>query len=97
MAKGDDIRKSFVRYAIVATALFLVFLVIKKDSVISWIQAGFTIRQQDRQIELLQGQIRDLDRKIELMSADRDSLETFAREEFFFAEPGEDVYITDEK
>ena len=29
------------------------------------------------------------------MTGDRDSLERFAREEFFFAEPGDDVYINE--
>lgn len=94
MSKSPDIRRSFLRYAIVATVLFVAFLFLKSDNIIRWIQAGFTLRNQERQIEMLRQKNEELDRKIELMSTDKDSLETFSREEFFFAAPGDDVYIT---
>ena len=86
-------QRSFMRYAIVATALCLLFLFVKKDNVIRWVQAGFTLKKQERQIELYRNQNAELDRRINMMSTDRDTLETFAREEFHFAEPGDDVYI----
>ena len=35
-------QRSFLRYAIVATALFLVFMLVKKDGIITWVQAGST-------------------------------------------------------
>ena len=86
-------QRSFLRYAIVATALFLLFLFLKKDSIITWVQAGFTLRRQERQIEQLRQENAELDRKIRMMKGDRDTLERFAREHFYFAEPGDDVYI----
>ena len=93
MSKTPDIKRSFLRYAALATALFVVFLFIKRDNVLRWIQAGFTIRRQERQIELLREENGSLDRRIESMSGNRDTLETFARENFFFSRPDEDVYI----
>ena len=89
-------QRSFLRYAIVATALFFLFLLLKKDSVITWVQAGFTLRRQERQIEQLQQENAEMDRRIRVMKGDRDTLERFAREQFYFAEPGDDVYIIDE-
>lgn len=86
--------RSFVRYAIIVTAIFLVFIFVKKDSVIRWIQAGFTIRSQQRQMEFYQGEIDKLDKQIAILSNDRDTLETIAREQYQFAEPGDDVYLT---
>lgn len=86
-------QRSFLRYAIVATGVFALFLLIKKDNVVNWVQAGFTLRRQHRQIELLQQENADLDRKIRMMKGNRDTLERYAREQFFFAEPGDDVYI----
>ena len=86
-------QRSFLRYAIVATALFLVFLFLKKDSLVNWVQAGFTLRRQQRQIELLQKENEELDRRIRMMKGNRDTLEQFAREQFYFAEPGDDVYV----
>lgn len=86
-------QRSFIRYAIVATAVFVIFLFVKKDNVIRWIQAGFMLKKQERQIELYEEKNAELDRHIRMMSTNRDTLETFAREEFYFSEPGDDVYI----
>ena len=86
-------QRSFIRYAIVATALFLLFLFLKKDSIVSWGQAGVTLRRQERQIEQYRQENEDLDRQIRMLTGDRDTLERFAREQFYFAEPGDDVYI----
>lgn len=86
-------QRSFLRYAIVATVVFIIFLFVKKDNVIRWIQAGFMLKKQERQIELYEEKNAELDRRIRMMSTNRDTLETFAREEFYFSEPGDDVYI----
>ena len=86
-------QRSFVRFAIVITAVFVLFLFIKKDNVARWIQAGFTLGRQERRIEQLKQENDRLDKLIRTLSTSRDSLEKFAREEFGFAEPGDDVYI----
>lgn len=86
-------QRSFLRYAIIATAVCVLFLFVKKDNVIRWIQAGFMLKKQERQIEMYEQKNAELDRRINMMSTNRDTLETFAREEFHFAEPGDDVYI----
>ena len=86
-------QRSFLRFAIVATAVFVVFLFLKKDNVIQWIDAGFTLRHQERQIEALTRDNERLDAEIERLSDNRDSLERFARETYHFAEQGDDVYI----
>ena len=86
-------QRSFVRYAIVATAIFVLFLFLKKDSIINWVQAGITLRRQERQIEQYRKENEELDERIRMMTGDRDTLERYAREQFYFAEPGDDVYI----
>ena len=88
-------QRSFLRYAIVATVIFLLFMFLKKDNIVNWVQAGLSLRRQERQIEQYQRENEELDRRIRVMTGDRDSLERFAREEFFFAEPGDDVYINE--
>jgi cell division protein FtsB len=87
-------KRSFLRYFIISTALCLVFLFIKKDSVVRLLGAGFTIQRQNREMRWYQKQISDLDRQIRVLSNDRDTLETLAREQYLFAEPGDDVYLT---
>ena len=86
-------QRSFLRYAIVATALFLVFMLVKKDGIITWVQAGINLRRQQRQIEFLERENTELDERIRMMKDNRDTLERYAREKFYFAEPGDDVYV----
>ena len=89
-------QRGFLRFVIVATAIFLVVLLVKKDSVVRWVQTAFELRRQKREIEYYQKEIKRLDSEIEGLSTNRDTLEKFAREQFLFAEPGDDVYIIEE-
>jgi len=86
-------QRSFVRYAIVATMLLLVFLFVKKDNIFRWVEAGFTIHSQERKMEKLRKETDLLDAKARMLTFDRDTLERFARENLGFAEPGDDVYL----
>ena len=86
--------RSFVRYAIISTAIFLLFIcVIKRDNLFRWIEAGVTIRRQEKQMEFYESDIGRLKKEVNSLTTDRDTLEKFAREKFLFAEPGEDVYV----
>lgn len=86
--------RSFVRYASVVTVFFLVYVsFLGRDSLLRWVRAGFELRSQRRQIEHYQKEIDAMDAQIRMLSNDRDSLEEFARENFSFAAPGDDVYI----
>lgn len=93
---GDNkAQRSFVRYAIIATFLLVIFLLLKKDGIITWINAGITIGKQQKQIESLEKTNSELDKRIEALKGNRDSLEHFAHEEYFLSSPGDDVYILD--
>lgn len=86
--------RSFVRYAIVSTAFLLVFFCfIKHDNLFRWIEAGFNVRRQERQIEYLKADNERLLEELNTLTTDRDSLEKFAREKFLFSSPDEDVYV----
>ncbi|MDO5442732.1 MAG: septum formation initiator family protein [Bacteroidia bacterium] len=86
--------RSFLRFAIVVTLIFLVFFcVIKRDNLFRWIEAGFTVRSQEKQIEFYEADIQRLQDEVKNLTTDKDSLKKYAREKFLFAEPGEDVYI----
>ena len=86
-------QRSFARYAIVVTALMVLFLFVKKDNVFRWIDAGIAIRKQENKIEQLKADIDRLDNKTRLLTNDRDTLERYARENLGFAEPGDDVFL----
>ena len=46
-------------------------------------------------MELYQREIEEMRRKVNMLESDRDSLEKFAREQFYFSVPGEDVFVLD--
>lgn len=86
--------RSFLRFAIVVTLGFLVFFcVIKRDNLFRWIEAGFTVRNQEKRMEFYEADIQRLQEEVRNLTTDKDSLEKYAREKFLFAEPGEDVYV----
>lgn len=87
-------RRSFVRYAICATAFFFIMVgLVNQNNIVRWVKAGFEIRNQERLIERYSAEIKDMETRIHGLTSDRDSLERFARENFGFAEPGDDVYV----
>ena len=102
MGKIKDIwngeHRSFVRYAVYATAVFVVLVgFVNQDNIVRWIKADIELKQQARQIERYQKEIDEMDRKIQMISNDRDTLERFAREHFGFAKDGDDVYVIEKK
>lgn len=94
----NDQKRSFFRYAIVATGLFVILVgFVNKNNIVRWVKAGLEINRQERLIEKYSEEIREMDGKIRSLTSSKDSLERYAREEFNFAEPGEDVFIVEEK
>jgi len=53
------------------------------------------IKRQERQIEQYKKEIEEMDKHVNMLKTDRDTLEKFAREQFNFAAPGDDVYIVE--
>lgn len=84
----------FFKFAAFITAVFLLLIFFKPGTnVIRWIRSGMEIRRQEKQIRQYQEEIGQMEQRIKMLTSDRDTLEEFAREEFYFAEPGDDVYI----
>ena len=52
--------------------------------------------EQQKEIARYKKANEELDRKIENMRDDKETLEKFAREQYNFAAPGEDVYLMEE-
>ena len=76
------------------TAAFLVLAgFILPNSLFRWASSGIELRRQRRQIESYQKEIDQMDKQIRKLSTNKDTLEQFARENYGFAAPGDDVYI----
>ena len=102
MGKLKDIwngeHRSFVRYAVAVTAVFIVLVgFVNQDNIVRWVKADIELKQQRRQIERYRQEIDEMDRKIQMISNDKDTLERFAREHFGFTKDGDDVYVIEKK
>ncbi len=91
-------KSPLVNYILWSTVAFLVIILFfRHDNLFRWIKAGMTIRRQEKQIEWYNKEISELDKQIDAMSTNRDTLEKYARERFLFAEPGDDVYLVSDE
>lgn len=101
MGKIKDIftgpHRSFAWFALVVTILFLGFWIVGSgNNFINWIKAGVEKARLEKVIEHYEEENAELDRRIKMLKTDRDTLEKFAREQYNFAAPGEDVYVVEE-
>jgi len=81
------------KYAIVTLIFVAWILFFDNNNVGEWFKAKRTLRAQQRQIEFYEKEIAQKEGRMEHLRSQKDSLETFAREEYGFHEEGEDVYI----
>ncbi len=101
MGKIKDIftgeHRRFAWFTVLATLVFVLMKLFGPgNTVIHWIEAKREIVRQEKQMEQYRREIEAMDQDIDELKTNRDSLEKFAREQFGFAVPGEDVYIVEE-
>ena len=83
-------------FTVLATLVFVLMKLFGPgNTVIHWIEAKREIVRQEKQMEQYRREIEAMDQDIDELKTNRDSLEKFAREQFGFAVPGEDVYIVE--
>lgn len=100
LGKINDIfhgpHRKFAWFVVITTSVFLVLWITGPgNTFVHWIRAGFEIRRQEKMIENYRRDNAELDRRIDMMKHDKDTLEKFAREQYDFAVPGEDVYVVE--
>ena len=83
----------FVIVVTVVVALWLLFFA--HNSVLNWVKASVEEKNQEAEMARLQAEIQEMDREIDNLRNNKDSLESFARETYHFAAPGDDVYIVE--
>ncbi len=89
--------RKFAWFVVVTTSVFVfLWIVGPGNTLVHWIKAGVEIRRQEKLIESYVEKNAELDRKVNMLKHDRDTLEKFAREQFGFSVPGEDVYVIED-
>ena len=85
-----------VPFVIVTTTLVALWLLFfAHNSVLSWIRATMEEKSQQKEMARLKEEIDEMDREIQNLRNNPDTLETFARETYHFAAPGDDIYIVE--
>lgn len=86
--------RKFAWFVLVVTVYFIgSWLFGSGNTIIRWAKAKSEIRRQDKLIKEYRTEIDKMDASIVERMTETDSLEKFAREQFHFAAPGDDVYI----
>lgn len=63
---------------------------------IDWIRASLEVSRQEKMMKYYHQQNTEMEKRINMLVTDRDTLEKFAREHFDFAAPGEDVFVIED-
>ena len=83
-------------FVALATAVFLfIWVVGPGNTVIHWAKAKMDINAQEKEIEQYRKDLEEMEKRINMLKTDKDTLEKFAREQYYFTAPGEDVYIVE--
>ncbi|MDD6113189.1 MAG: septum formation initiator family protein [Candidatus Cryptobacteroides sp.] len=92
--KKRDPFRNFVIGVIAVTAVLL--LVLPGSSLIQAGRAFMETRRDKALIRECRQRTEEIERQIRQLKSDPDTLEKFAREQFLFAAPGDDVYVIGE-
>ncbi len=83
------------KYFIVSVSFLVWIFFFDTTSVLRCYSTMKDIATQQRQIEYYKNEIKNTDEQLKELSSNKDSLEKFAREQYFFHEPDEDVFIVE--
>ncbi len=79
--------------AVITIGFFIKILFLGESNLVNLVKVKFELMRQKDEIERYQKEIDEMDARINMLQHNRDTLEKFAREQFYFAAPGDDVYI----
>ena len=85
------------KYFITFLAFVLLVFFFDKNNIIGWVKEYTVLYNQEKVIEKYHKDLEYLDARIQELSSNRDSLEKFAREQYYFHEKDEDIFIVQPK
>ena len=96
-AKSTAVRVLLNRYFIALLVFVLLILFNSRTSLHQMLQSMNTIRRQKQQELYYKQAIKTTDERIKQLTSNKDTLEMFARENYYFQEDGEDVFIVEQE
>lgn len=85
------------KYIITLLVFGIVMLFVGNQSILNRMQRNTEIRQLERQRDAYREGIDAAQGKMDALSSSKDSLERFAREQYYMHTPDEEVYIVEDK
>ncbi len=83
------------KYFIVTLVFAVIILFIDRNNIIRWAGDYIEVLRQEKAIRQYNRDINAIDEKLDELTSDKDSLEKFAREQYYFHKKDEDVFIVD--
>ena len=83
------------KYVITVLAFLVVFLFVGEQSLLHFIHRHREIRHLEEQRDMYRSESERVEQEIRVLQ-DADSLERFAREQYFMHAPNEDIYLVEE-
>lgn len=87
--------RKWAKYIITVLVFLIVFLFVGEQSVVHFIRRQREIRHLEEQRDMYRSATEKAQREI-LLLQNADSLERFAREQYYMHTPNEDIYLIDE-
>ena len=88
--------KKWGKYVFTIVAFLVVFLFIGDQSLIQFVRRGREIRHMEEQRDMYREEANKAQRQIQTLNQP-DSLEQYAREQYFMHTSSEDIYLVEEK
>lgn len=83
------------KYVIVTFIFAVIVLFVDRNNIIGWAGNYIKAVRQEKIIRQYRKDINNLDEKLRELTSDKDSLEKFAREQYYFHKKDEEVFIID--
>lgn len=87
------IRNKYFKYILFGVIFIVTTFFLCSNNITVFLNENRTLKNQSVTINELEREIESNKTKIRQLKSERDSLEKFAREQYYFHAPGEDVYI----
>ncbi|MFA7116898.1 MAG: septum formation initiator family protein [Bacteroidales bacterium] len=85
------------KYMIVILGIIILSIFIDRNNVIILVSDYIKVYKQENQIQDLKENINNQESRLKELTSNKDSLEKFARETYYFHEKDEDIFILDDE
>lgn len=83
------------KYFIVSFVFLVLVGFVDRNNIVRWCRDIVTVMRQEKVIRQYRKDIEAIDGKLRELTSDKDSLEKFAREQYYFQKKDEEVFIVD--